>query len=62
MSASRLTVTRAIAEITLCDAQVPLRRRMGAVMGTANGTLFIALDEARYVTGVLLLVTGGLVS
>lgn len=35
---------------------------MGAVMGTANETLFIALDEARYVTGVLLLVTGGLVS
>lgn len=35
---------------------------MGAVMDAANATLFIALDEARYLIGVLLLVTGGLVS
>ena len=42
------------------DAQVPLGRRMGTAEDTANATLFLASDEARYVTGVLLPVAGGL--
>jgi len=41
------------------DAKVPLRRRMGTGWDVANAALFLASDEAGFITGVSLLVDGG---
>ncbi len=41
-------------------AQVPLKKRMGTAWDVANAALFLASDEANYITGVLLPVEGGL--
>lgn len=41
------------------DAKVPLRGRMGTAWDVANAALFLASDEAQYITGVLLPVDGG---
>ena len=41
-------------------AQVPLQNRMGTAWDVANAALFLASDEANYITGVLLPVDGGL--
>ena len=41
------------------DAMVPLGRTMGTAWDVANAALFLASDEARFVTGVLLAVDGG---
>lgn len=41
------------------DAQVPLRRRMGSAWDVANAALFLASDEANFITGVALPVDGG---
>jgi NAD(P)-dependent dehydrogenase (short-subunit alcohol dehydrogenase family) len=41
------------------DAQVPLRGRMGTAWDVARASLFLASDEASFVTGVLLTVDGG---
>jgi NAD(P)-dependent dehydrogenase (short-subunit alcohol dehydrogenase family) len=41
------------------DSSVPLGRRMGTAWDVANAALFLASDEARFVTGVLLPVDGG---
>jgi len=41
------------------DAQVPLGRKMGTAWDVAYAALFLASDEARFVTGVLLPVDGG---
>jgi len=41
------------------DARVPLRRRMGTAWDVANAALFLASDEANFITGVDLLVDGG---
>jgi NAD(P)-dependent dehydrogenase (short-subunit alcohol dehydrogenase family) len=41
------------------DAQVPLRRRMGTAWDVANAALFLASDEADFITGVALPVDGG---
>lgn len=41
------------------DAQVPLGRRMGDAWDVANAALFLASDEARFITGVSLPVDGG---
>ncbi len=41
------------------DARVPLRRKMGTARDVANAALFLASDEANYITGVELLVDGG---
>jgi NAD(P)-dependent dehydrogenase (short-subunit alcohol dehydrogenase family) len=41
------------------DAQVPLRGGMGSAWDVANAALFLASDEARFITGVLLPVDGG---
>ena len=41
------------------DAMVPLGKTMGTAWDVANAALFLASDEARFVTGVLLPVDGG---
>jgi len=41
------------------DARVPLRRKMGTGWDVANAALFLASDEANFVTGVVLPVDGG---
>lgn len=41
------------------DAMVPLKGGMGSAWDTANAALFLASDEARFITGVLLPVDGG---
>lgn len=41
------------------DAQVPLRGRMGTAWDVANAALFLASDEANFITGVALPVDGG---
>lgn len=41
------------------DARVPLRRKMGTAWDVANAALFLASDEARFITGVALPVDGG---
>jgi NAD(P)-dependent dehydrogenase (short-subunit alcohol dehydrogenase family) len=43
----------------LRDARVPLRRKMGTAWDVANAALFLASDEANFITGVSLLVDGG---
>jgi NAD(P)-dependent dehydrogenase (short-subunit alcohol dehydrogenase family) len=42
------------------DAKVPLRNRMGTAWDTANASLFLASDEAGFITGVVLPVDGGM--
>ena len=41
------------------DSHVPLRRKMGTAWDVANAALFLASDEANFITGVDLLVDGG---
>jgi NAD(P)-dependent dehydrogenase (short-subunit alcohol dehydrogenase family) len=41
------------------NAKVPLRHRMGTAWDVANAALFLASDEAAFVTGVALPVDGG---
>ena len=41
------------------DAKVPLRNKMGTAWDVANAALFLASDEANFVTGVALPVDGG---
>jgi NAD(P)-dependent dehydrogenase (short-subunit alcohol dehydrogenase family) len=41
------------------DAQVPLGAKMGTGWDVAHAALFLASDEARFITGVLLPVDGG---
>jgi len=41
------------------DAKVPLRRRMGTAWDVAYAALFLASDEANFITGVSLAVDGG---
>ncbi len=45
--------------ITERDAAVPLGRKMGTAWDVAHASLFLASDEARFITGVLLPVDGG---
>ena len=42
------------------NERVPLRGGMGTAWDTANAALFLASDDARYITGVVLPVDGGL--
>jgi NAD(P)-dependent dehydrogenase (short-subunit alcohol dehydrogenase family) len=41
------------------DARVPLRHKMGTAWDVANAALFLASDEAKFITGVALPVDGG---
>jgi len=41
------------------DAKVPLRQKMGTAWDVANAALFLASDEANFITGVTLPVDGG---
>jgi NAD(P)-dependent dehydrogenase (short-subunit alcohol dehydrogenase family) len=41
------------------DAQVPLGAKMGTAWDVAHAALFLASDEARFITGVMLPVDGG---
>ena len=41
------------------DARVPLRQKMGTAWDVANAALFLASDEANFITGVALPVDGG---
>jgi NAD(P)-dependent dehydrogenase (short-subunit alcohol dehydrogenase family) len=41
------------------DARVPLRHKMGNAWDVANAALFLASDEANFITGVALPVDGG---
>ncbi len=41
------------------NAKVPLRRQMGTAWDVANAALFLASDEASFITGVALPVDGG---
>jgi NAD(P)-dependent dehydrogenase (short-subunit alcohol dehydrogenase family) len=41
------------------DSKVPLRKRMGTAWDVANAALFLASDEANFITGVTLPVDGG---
>src|ERR1700722_12726635 len=42
------------------NARVPLRGKMGTAWDTAHAALFLASDEANFITGVLLPVDGGM--
>ena len=42
------------------DARVPLRHKMGTAWDVANAALFLASDEAGFITGVALPVDGGM--
>ena len=41
------------------DAQVPLMGKMGTAWDVAYASLFLASDEAKFITGVVLPVDGG---
>ena len=41
------------------DVKVPLLGKMGSAWDVANAALFLASDEAQYITGILLPVDGG---
>jgi NAD(P)-dependent dehydrogenase (short-subunit alcohol dehydrogenase family) len=42
------------------DERVPLKQRQGSAWDVANAAVFLASDEAQYITGVALAVDGGL--
>jgi NAD(P)-dependent dehydrogenase (short-subunit alcohol dehydrogenase family) len=62
MAIEGLAKTRGMAKEDLIrerDAQVPLRGKMGTAWDVAYAALFLASDEAQFITGVVLPVDGG---
>ena len=54
---------QSVAEVRAArDKRVPLGGRMGSAWDTANAALFLASDESRFITGIVLPVDGGLSS
>ena len=45
--------------VAMRDAKVPLGSKMGTAWDVANAALFLVSDEARFITGVTLMVDGG---
>lgn len=45
--------------VAMRDAKVPLGNRMGTAWDVANAALFLVSDDARFITGVTLMVDGG---
>ena len=45
--------------VAMRDAKVPLGNRMGTAWDVANAALFLVSEEARFITGVTLMVDGG---
>ena len=45
--------------VAMCDAKVPLGGKMGTAWDVANAALFLVSEEARFITGVTLMVDGG---
>jgi NAD(P)-dependent dehydrogenase (short-subunit alcohol dehydrogenase family) len=45
--------------VAMRDANVPRRGKMGTAWDVANAALFLASDEAQFITGVALPVDGG---
>jgi NAD(P)-dependent dehydrogenase (short-subunit alcohol dehydrogenase family) len=45
--------------VAMRDAKVPLGNKMGTAWDVANAALFLVSDEARFITGVTLMVDGG---
>jgi len=57
---TRARANRSRAEVAAeRDARVPLRGKMGTAWDVANAALFLASDEANFITGVALPVDGG---
>jgi len=62
MAIKSLAAKRGIAEADLVrerDARVPLGGKMGTAWDVAQAALFLASDEAAFITGVVLPVDGG---
>lgn len=62
MAVETISAVRGISKEDLIkerDALVPLRGKMGTAWDVANAALFLASDEAQFITGVLLPVDGG---
>jgi len=62
MAIEGIAKSRGIAKADLIsqrDARVPLGAKMGTAWDVAYAALFLASDEARFITGVLLPVDGG---
>ena len=58
--ATRRSLQSVVAEVEAeRDSKVPLRHKMGTGWDVANAALFLASDEANFVTGVTLPVDGG---
>ncbi|BCW90768.1 2,5-dichloro-2,5-cyclohexadiene-1,4-diol dehydrogenase LinX [Alphaproteobacteria bacterium SO-S41] len=54
---------QSVAEVRAArDKRVPLGGKMGSAWDTANAALFLASDESRFITGIVLPVDGGLSS
>ena len=52
--------TRRKQVIATRERRVPLRRKMGTAWDVDNAALFLHSDEASYITGVSLMVDGGM--
>src|SRR5206468_1725798 len=59
MRAQKSGVILTISSPAARDAKVPLRSKMGTAWDVANAALFLASDEANFITGVALPVDGG---